>query len=63
GHAFVKFYVPWCGHCKKLAPIWRQLAVEMRGKLNIAGVDCESNAAICQAQGITGYSMLFYYGQ
>ena len=37
----VKFYAPWCGHCKKLAPIYVNVANTIQnGKVKIAKVDC-----------------------
>lgn len=34
----------------------------MRGKLNIAEVNCEEKGSICRAEGVSGYPMLMYYG-
>ena len=62
GGVFVKFFAPWCGHCRKLAPIWAQLAEQMRNQLTIAEVNCDDYNALCRAEDVQGYPMLFYYG-
>ncbi|KZV85007.1 thioredoxin-domain-containing protein, partial [Exidia glandulosa HHB12029] len=61
GPIFIKFFAPWCGHCKKLAPTWTQVAAKMRGRLTIAEVDCDAHNALCRQQGVEGYPQLFFY--
>jgi len=60
GDWFIKFYAPWCGYCKHLAPIWIALAESVSDSdknLNIAEVDCTTkvNSELCSEFEVDGY--------
>ena len=63
GAAFVKFFAPWCGHCKKLAPTWKQLARHMQGKVTIAEVNCDDHQALCKMNDIQGYPTVVWFNK
>lgn len=61
----VKYYAPWCGHCKKMAPSYIELADALAGdsstkdKVVIAEVDATAND-IFDIE-ITGYPTVYLY--
>uniref|UniRef100_A0A8C6P4B7 Protein disulfide-isomerase A3 n=1 Tax=Nothobranchius furzeri TaxID=105023 RepID=A0A8C6P4B7_NOTFU len=61
----VKFYAPWCGHCKKLAPEFQKAARQLKGTVQFAKVDCTAHTVTCGRFGVTGYPTLkiFRYGK
>ncbi|TQV98776.1 hypothetical protein V2A60_007523 [Cordyceps javanica] len=60
---FIKFYAPWCSHCKALQPTWEQLAKSMRGKLNIGEVNCDKEKRLCKDVHAKAFpTILFFKG-
>uniref|UniRef100_A0A452SIK4 Protein disulfide-isomerase TMX3 n=1 Tax=Ursus americanus TaxID=9643 RepID=A0A452SIK4_URSAM len=54
----VDFYAPWCGHCKKLEPIWNEVGLEMKSigsPVKVGKMDATSYSSIASEFGVRGY--------
>ncbi|KAH9793474.1 protein disulfide isomerase-like 2-3 [Citrus sinensis] len=62
----VEFFAPWCGHCKKLAPEWKKAANNLKGKVKLGHVDCDSEKCFCQSLmskfNVQGFPTILVFG-
>jgi thioredoxin 1 len=56
----VDFYADWCGPCKMVEPILKELAKEYQGKLNIYRVDTQAQPELAAAFGIQSIPSLLF---
>lgn len=57
----VDFYATWCGPCKKLSPILKEIAQEQADVLELRQINSDNNITVCQELNIMGLPTLLLY--
>ena len=57
----VEFYAPWCGHCKKLAPIYEELATKLAHNKNLIIAKMDSTANETDKVSIQGFPTIKFW--
>lgn len=57
----VKFYAPWCGHCKTIAPLFEAAAKLLAGNPNIELGEFDSTKNEVEGVSIKGYPTIYFY--
>uniref|UniRef100_A0A1B0DK03 Uncharacterized protein n=1 Tax=Phlebotomus papatasi TaxID=29031 RepID=A0A1B0DK03_PHLPP len=61
GQWFVKFYAPWCGHCKRLEPVWSHVAQTLYNtNVRVGKVDCTRFTSVAQAFSINSFPTIIF---
>ncbi len=58
--AIIDFYADWCGPCRALSPVLKELSEEYEGKVQIYKVDTEASPALSAAFGIRSIPSLLF---
>lgn len=59
----IDFYADWCGPCKAVAPILRELAAEYKGKIIIYKINVDKEKELATAFGIRSIPTMLFVPQ
>jgi len=57
----VDFWAPWCGPCKMVAPIVKELAEEYSGRLKVGKLNTDDNPTLAERYGIRSIPTLIVF--
>ncbi|ARM31078.1 thioredoxin [Prosthecochloris sp. HL-130-GSB] len=58
---FVDFYADWCGPCRTLSPVIRQLAEEYSGKLTVVKINVDKQPDVAARYQVQSIPALFLF--
>ncbi|MDR2469327.1 MAG: thiol reductase thioredoxin [Tannerella sp.] len=56
----IDFYADWCGPCKRIAPIMKELAVTYKGKVDFYKIDVDVERELASVFGISSIPLVLY---
>ncbi|KAI6178420.1 Disulfide-isomerase A4 [Aphelenchoides besseyi] len=64
GFWFVKFYAPWCAHCKRLLPTWEHVGHALADTdtgVKVAKIDCTRFTSVSSKLRINAYPTIIFF--
>jgi thioredoxin 1 len=58
----VDFFATWCGPCKRIAPMFQELAASYAGRAVFVKVDGDRLPSVVAANGVTGFPTFKFFG-
>lgn len=59
----IDFYADWCGPCKGMAPVLKQLKAELKDSISIIKINVDTNQALAAKYQVRGVSTFMVFKQ